>query len=341
LHGLLTPLDRKNGRRIARLAEESRPDGMQRLLTRAQWSADAVRDELQDYVKVQVGDGSAVLGLGETAFERRGNKSAGVGHYYSASAGRFLNSQVGVFLAYQVPGGPATFVDRKLYVPAKQAAPGARPHATKAALALEMVARARRRQLPCSWVAGSDVFGGDVALRKWLEGHGIAYVLGVPPALGSLSSQDRESVTRRMEELMGARGGSWYRPNPRPTLDLFSAEWARLPLYSPPNGPQTRSLLLRRAKRMRNLACFVCNAPQETSLAQLVAVAETQGAMDEAFQVARRWAGLDQYQVRGEEAWYRHITLSMVAHAFLSTTVFSPSYHRADEAMREAAVVSA
>src|ERR1700730_3809335 len=54
LHGLLTPLDRKNGRRIARLAEESRPDGMQRLLTRAQWSADAVRDELQDYVKVQV-----------------------------------------------------------------------------------------------------------------------------------------------------------------------------------------------------------------------------------------------------------------------------------------------
>jgi SRSO17 transposase len=300
---------------------------MQRLLTRAQWSADAVRDELQDYVRQRVGNPSAVLGLGETAFERRGNRSAGVGHYYSASVGRFVNSQLGVFVSYHVPGRPVSFIDRKLYVPAKQAAPGSRAHATKAALALEMVIRARRRQLPFCWVAGGEMLGGDANLRRWLEQHGTAYVLGVPPALGSLSLQDRESVTRRIAELMGLRGDSWYRPrNDRPTLDLFSAEWARLPLHSAAESGQARSLLLRRAKRMRNLACFVCNAPRDTSLAQLVAVAETQPAMDEAFNVARRWAGLDQYQVRGEEAWYRHITLAMVAHAFLATTVLDPTY---------------
>jgi hypothetical protein len=174
------------------------------------------------------------------------------------------------------------------------------------------------------------MLGGDANLRRWLEQHGTAYVLGVPPALGSLSLQDRESVTRRIAELMGLRSDSWYRPrNDRPTLDLFSAEWARLPLQSPADSGNTRSLLLRRAKRVRNLACFVCSAPRDTSLAQLVAVAETQPAMDEAFHLARRWAGLDQYQVRGEEAWYRHITLAMIAHAFLATTVFDPTYEPA------------
>jgi SRSO17 transposase len=219
-----------------------------------------------------------------------------VGHYYSASVGRFVNSQLGVFVAYQVAGRPVTFVDRKLYMPARSGSPGGRP-VTKAGLALEMLARARRRQLPSSWVAGGDVFGGDAALRKWLEQHGVAYVLGVPPALGSLTTQDRESVSRRISDLMNLRGDSWYRPrNDRPTLDLFSAEWARLPLHSAPNSQHARSLLLRRAKRVRNLACFVCNSPRDTSLAQLVAVAETQPAMEEAFQTARRWAGLDQYQ---------------------------------------------
>jgi SRSO17 transposase len=134
-----------------------------------------------------------------------------------------------------------------------------------------------------------------------------------------------------MAELMGMRGDSWYRPRTDPpTLDFFSAEWARLPLHSAPNSQQTRSLLLRRAKRVRSLTCYVCNAPRETTLAQLVAVAETHPALDEAFQLARRFAGLDQYQVRGEEAWYRHITLAMIAHAFLTTTVLNPAYQPVD-----------
>ena len=30
--------------------------------------------------------------------------------------------------------------------------------------------------------------------------------------------------------------------------------------------------------------------------------------------------GLDHYQVRRYDAWYRHITLAMLAHAYLTTT---------------------
>ena len=36
------------------------------------------------------------------------------------------------------------------------------------------------------------------------------------------------------------------------------------------------------------------------------------------FQQAKGQAGLDHYEVRRYDAWYRHITLAMLAHAFLA-----------------------
>ena len=42
--------------------------------------------------------------------------------------------------------------------------------------------------------------------------------------------------------------------------------------------------------------------------------------MEDCFGEAKNKAGLDHYQVRKYRAWYRHITLSMLAHAFLAVT---------------------
>jgi SRSO17 transposase len=40
--------------------------------------------------------------------------------------------------------------------------------------------------------------------------------------------------------------------------------------------------------------------------------------IEEAFQQAKGEVGLDHYQVRRWTAWYRHITLALLAHAFLA-----------------------
>ena len=40
--------------------------------------------------------------------------------------------------------------------------------------------------------------------------------------------------------------------------------------------------------------------------------------MEDCFAEAKGEAGLDHYQVRRYRAWYRHVTLSMLAHAFLA-----------------------
>src|SRR3954453_10948035 len=68
LRGLLAPLGRKNGRRLAEAAGDRAPDGMQDFLSRMRWDADAVRDDLRAYVVEHLGDPDAVLVLDETGF---------------------------------------------------------------------------------------------------------------------------------------------------------------------------------------------------------------------------------------------------------------------------------
>jgi SRSO17 transposase len=315
--GLLAPLDRKNGRRLADFAEESRPDGMQRLLTRARWNADAVRDELQDYVRERFGHPSAILLLAEAAFEKRGSTSAGLGSHYDQAAGRFVKSQLGLFLAYKTAGRPVVLVDRRLY----GATAGEPVAKAKANLAAEMVAGTRQR-LPFRWLAGGDVFGTDRQLRARLEHERVPYIFTVPSSLRCLSDQDRTVVARRMNELLAARSDPWYRPQEdKSTVELFAPEWAKVPLCNQAGSDQLRFLLLRRDRRTRSLACFVCFGPADAELSELASASTAPLATDTAFQMAKRWAGLDQYQVRSPQAWYRHMTLAMMAYACLAVAV--------------------
>ncbi len=80
LQGILSDVARKNGWQLAEQAGESRPDGMQRLLTNAVWDENGVRDELRSYVLAHLGDPYAVVAIDETSFPKRGTQSAGAAH---------------------------------------------------------------------------------------------------------------------------------------------------------------------------------------------------------------------------------------------------------------------
>ena len=88
LSGLVAGLERKNGWTLAERAGEAGPDGMQRLLRRADWDAGGVRDDVRDYVIEQLGDRDGVLIADETGFIKKGTRSAGVQRQYSGTAGR-------------------------------------------------------------------------------------------------------------------------------------------------------------------------------------------------------------------------------------------------------------
>src|SRR5438876_140779 len=91
LQAILSDIPRKNGWQIAEHARQARPYGMQRLLSRAVWDQDGVRDELRAFVQETLqpppvlpeqaspAELFPVLALDESAIPKRGKHSAGVG----------------------------------------------------------------------------------------------------------------------------------------------------------------------------------------------------------------------------------------------------------------------
>src|SRR6187399_873205 len=115
--GLLSDLPRKNCWTIAEHAGDPSPDGMQDLLSRAVWDADAVREDVRETAVEHLGCEEAMLVVDETGDVKKGEHTVGVQRQYTGTAGRIENAQVGVFLTYTTAAGH-TLIDRELYVPA-------------------------------------------------------------------------------------------------------------------------------------------------------------------------------------------------------------------------------
>ena len=331
LRGLLGNVTRKNGWQLAEHAGERTPDGMQRLLATADWDPDRVRDDLRAYVVERLGDVGAVLVVDETGFLKKGTTSVGVQRQYSGTAGKVDNCQLGVFLAYASPRGRA-FIDRELYLPECWTDDPPRCRAarvpeqvgfrTKPQLAQLMLERALDAGVPASWVTADEVDGGSPTLRQWLEGRGVSYVLAVKCTQPLAISGPDGPVRATAEQLaaavpaeqwvtasagQGAKGRRLY-------------DWTRIQLATPVTSEMARWLLVRRSRRDGELAFYACSGPAGTSLVGLVRVAGTRWAVEEGFEQAKGEVGLDHYEVRKWPGWYRHITLALLAHAFLAVT---------------------
>ncbi|WP_424208657.1 IS701 family transposase [Sulfuricaulis sp.] len=328
LKGLMSDVHRKNGWQLAEQAGEATPDGMQRLLSTAVWDVEGVRDDLRDYVVETLGSEHGVLVLDESGFLKKGTHSVGVKRQYSGTAGRVENCQVGVFLGYASEKGQA-LIDRALYLPQEWVADAERcreakipedmPFATKPELGRQMLGCAFAAGVPARWVTGDSIYGGDRRLRLWLEEQGRWFVLGIrkDDPLWSGFYQRRADARaaalpgdawQRLSCGAGAKGPRVY-------------DWALLLL---PRWGQSadvlHALLVRRSVADGELGYFVVFAPAGTSLQTLVTIAGMRWTIEECFEVGKNETGLDEYEVRHWLGWYRHITLSMLALAFLSTT---------------------
>jgi SRSO17 transposase len=329
LRGLVGNVGRKNGWQLAEHAGEGTPDGMQRLLATADWDPDLVRDDLGGYVVEHLGDPAAVLVVDETGFLKKGTTSVGVQRQYSGTAGKVDNCQLGVFLAYASGRGRA-FIDRELYLPRcwtndparcrAARVPAEVPFRTKPQLARVMLERALDAEVPAAWVTADEVYGGDPALRRWLEDRGVSYVLavkGTEPLGTATQGSARATATQVAASVPATQWVACSAGHGAKGRRLY--DWARVELAAPAAGGQ-RWLLVRRSRRDEELAFYACFGPAETSLLGLVRVAGTRWAVEEGFQQAKNEVGLDHYEVRRWPGWYRHITLALLAHAFLVVT---------------------
>jgi SRSO17 transposase len=337
LRGLVADVERKNGWQLAEATGYAHPRGIQRVLDRYTWEAEAVRDDLRAYVIAELGDPTGVLVVDETGFPKQGTHSAGVARQYCSTLGKRANCQIGVFLGYASPKGHVG-LDRALYLPqewtddrerCRQAGiPDAVPFRTKPQLALGLLERALDAGVPAAWVAADEVYGNDTKFRWALEARDQAYVVAVrsdypvstwPP----FGPPDRWTVAAVVTAALSAGSVQWQRRSagegaqgPR----LY--DWTYLPVRPGlQDGWVHRVLVRRHPERTDEVAYYLVYAPAGTTLEEVVAVAGARWTIDDMFKQAKGLVGLDQYEVRSWHGWYRHITLVLLAFAALTIAI--------------------
>jgi SRSO17 transposase len=157
------------------------------------------------------------------------------------------------------------------------------------------------------------VYGSDSGLRRDCERRSVGYVLAVTSAqrlglhdVASWAEMMPVDAWQRLSAGDGAKGPRFF-------------DWAYAPYQgSAPPGWQKGLLIRRSIAEPDELAFYLTLAPPSTELATLVRVAGTRWTVEACFEAAKGEVGLDEYEVRSWTGWHRHITLAMLAHAYLT-----------------------
>src|SRR5215204_4046506 len=287
LVGLLGRVERKNGWQMAEAIGERDPQGVQRLLNSAKWDADEVRDDLRSYVVEHLADeASGVLIVDETGF-----------------------------------------LDRALYLPrawtgdpvrrAEAGIPEELVFRNKVELAEGMLERAFEADVPARWVVADSFYGRSHAFRVWLEERGRPYAVMVPKTNAVPLAGRKKKIERHVARLPE---GAFSEV--RPAWDSSGGrrpwEWACIDLAPDPKRGMRRWLLVRRSTDdPEDLGFYQAYGSEGTSVEELVRVCQDRWAVEECFAEAKGEVGLDHYEVRRWDSWRRHVTLCLLAHAFL------------------------
>lgn len=354
LRGLLAQADRKNSWQMAEAVGDRIPDRMQRLLYRVPWDAEAARDRLQQFVIETFGDEEGIGVVDETSFPKKGTHSVGVARQYLGAVGKLENGQVATVLSYAAKGAHV-FLDRQLYLPeewawnkqrrAQARVPEAVRFATKPEQAIAMLEHAWEQGVSMCWVTGDEVYGDSPRLRETIQAHGRFYVLAV--SANTRVWKERPEVIAPKAQTGGRPRRALHVAPSAPSARLVSEvvaslpssawkrravmegekgpiqyDWACTPVVESRDrlpGPDVWLLVRRSISDPKQVAYYLAYAPEGTSFETLIRVASRRYTVEQCIEEAKGETGLDEYEVRFWHSWYRHITLSMMAHAWLAS----------------------
>jgi hypothetical protein len=299
-HLLLAPAHTVGGRQV----EPALSAGMQRFLIGGIWRDDALIEEVRSYALEQVGHSGGVLVLQEA--ELRSASSASIGAYRSQPAtrgaqGTSRHVQRGYFLSYVTERGCA-LIDRELYLPRawldddirrqRAAIPEGVRFRTGPQLARQLLERVNLVGVEATWVTGHAECGSDGDLRRWLEAQRQRYVLSVPADM-PLHRESRDAVAGLTPAAIATQ------PSVEPWLERMLPSgayqlWMRIAIEpgSAGNARFARWLLVGWNGNTGTCSFDLCYGPDETSLTDLVAVAEARARSAEHLVHAKRHAGL-------------------------------------------------
>ena len=352
VRGLLLDGERKSIEPMAARLPEGNVQALQQLIGQSPWPWAPVWERLARRMTAELAP-DPVWVIDDTGFPKQGHHSVGVERQYSGTLGKTANCQVAVSL-HQAGPEESTILGWRLYLPESWVRDAARrteagipetaKFRTKWQLALELIDQARAWGLRAGVVLGDAAYGEVTEFRDGLEARPCPYVVGIPSSLGVWTHPPR--MHKLQARGRGRPPSVYHYGEQRPASVREVAEkvrgwkqvrwregtkgWLESRFYAgrvqPSHGfnegqPPHREvwLLVEWPRGEKEPAkYFLSDLPQHYALRRLVRIAKSRWKIEQDYQQLKEELGLDHYEGRSWTGWHHHVTLVMLAHAFLT-----------------------
>lgn len=352
VRGLLLDGERKSVEPLASRLPEGNVQAMQQFIGQSPWEWQPIWQRLGKRMTSEL-EAEPAWVIDDTGFPKQGEHSPGVARQYSGTLGKTANCQIAVSL-HHVGDNGSTALNWRLYLPKEWAEDSDRREQSgipesvvfrnKWELALEMIDEVRGWGLPDRVVLGDAAYGEPTAFRRGLEERQLRYALGIQSSVGVWTSPPKQ--IRKKPAHTGRPRTAWDYGDQRPVSAkeaalkakgwktirwregskgwLESRFWATRVQpshrYNQGQPPENEVWLLVEwpASEPEPIKYFLCNMPTATTLRRLVRITKCRWKIEQDYQQFKEELGLDHYEGRSWQGWHHHVTLVMIAHAFLT-----------------------
>ena len=356
LRGLLLEGRRKSVQPMAERLPDGDEQCLQQFLNQSPWEWQPVRERIAKKMTAALGGGGCWI-VDDTGFPKQGKHSVGVALQYSGTLGKRGNCQVGVSICYATPRGampldwalylPKEWTDdgarcERVGVPAEV------QFQSKWQLALALIDDLLSRGVPAPQVTVEDAgYGNNTGFRQGLAARQLHYMAEVERTLVAWTQPQRREAPVRQKSQQGRPRVPNYREAPAPesltaialsrprsawrkvtwregTRGKMSSRFARLRVQ-PAHGWQEGKeelpvvwLLIQWPQEAKAPTKYwLSDLPEETSMRALVRWAKSRWAVEMNYRELKDHLGLDQFEGRGWAGWHHHVTMVMLAFAFV------------------------
>lgn len=313
---------------------------LQHFMTNSPWRGERVYETIQAEICgiPQLAEGSVLI-LDESADEKAGINSVGAARQYNGRMGKVDVCQVAVVLSlanWKTGPWPIwSIVDGDLFIPEKWFTPAndskrkhlqipeERKFATKLELGLQMIRRAKKRDLPFAAVACDELYGRSSDFRDQLHGEDILYAADIPSNLQVYLQKPKVGVPRKKPGKKGRRHkrlrvlNTVTATTPMQLARSKTTHWHFLRVRASERGyleahfsalrvwswseerpePRQEWLVIRRESNGDH-TYTLSNAPPDTPLAQLVEPGCTRYFVERTIQDGKEECGWDEFQAQ-------------------------------------------
>jgi len=352
MQGLLLPLPHKSVQAIAMAVEGGNIRNMQQMLGAGKWDDDKLLLQLWSLVQDQLAEEDGVFIVDGSGFPKKGVHSVGVARQWCGNTGKVDNCQVGVFVGYTATNG-SLLLDRRLFMPQrwftedydqrrlKNEVPEERQHQTAGQLALQMLQNLCQHGLSGRWVTADEEFGKSPPFLDGVDDLGLQYFAEVAVNTHVWQTRPETYVKpwsgrgRPTKQIYLKPGESKPIPVSKLAAGLPESRFVRLKFREGSKGPQVADFAQLRVVATRNhlpgpdvwlvlkrsldgeMKYFLSNASAETVLSDHAKVSGLRWPIESCFEECKQLVGMSDYEARTWRGWHHHMTLSILAHAFL------------------------